>query len=737
MLNKIPLRIMFRNKSQFFGIIFLVFLASFFYSLFSILISNIDMNYKDFVDKYKQESFHFITLIPINVEEISNKFNLEIEERFSWDYEYDSKTLRIFSLSSKVNKPLISEGKLPSLGEIAIDPNFAQANNLKIGDSFQIQGKTFRISGFCFLPDYIYIIKNEQDFLPDSLHFGIGVLNYDDLVSHMPPSVFLHYYMARGDTDIDSLKQELASKYGLLRFQEKWDNFRIIVTEKKMESARPMSYVIAGIILFISSILLSIVLSRLIRSMHREIGTLYALGYNRKEIMSVYIKFPIIIWLTGSIPGILLGYLFSDPFIRFYVSFITVPVVHKIFSYSDFILALILPGAFIIPTGYFCIRNLLKKSVVEIIRGEEEKGFKKKYRFNFLDRFSFRRRLMLKQALLHPSREIILIFGLAFASFLILYGVSARSSLYRLPEKTYKEIFRYNYMYLFNNYKTKNNWGGERFNLLNFTIGNSRANVSIYGIEKNSELIYLTDKEGNRLYPDGLIISKSLADKFNLKLGDTVEFKDKITGNKYYLKVKEIADLYVGNSAYMDIDEFNNTFNQEKGTFIGLFSKDKLDIPKEELLTVMDKEYIIEVFKNNASTIDQMIRFLGIASFLVALCIVYVLSSLTITENRKPLALFKILGYYDKELSSIFLGFNDISFVIGFLLGIPLFNYFMNLLMKNVLKDLDFSLELKTSFQDIIIAFLILLVAFVISKYFGRKKIYSISPSIILKEQME
>lgn len=737
MLKKIPFRIILRNKSQFFGIIFLVFLASFFYSLFSILISNIDMNYRNFVDRYKQEDFHFITTMPIDVGDLSKRFNLEIEERFIWDYEYGDKTLRIFNISSSINKPLISEGNIPSLGEIAVDPNFAQSNNLKIGDEIDILGKRFRISGFCFLPDYIYIIKNEQDFLPDALHFGIGVLNLEDLKPYISLGSY-HYYMAKGNTDIDSLRKELALRYGLLRFQEKWDNFRIIVTEKKMESARPMSYVIASVMLIISSILLSIVLSRLIRSMHGEIGTLYALGYTHREIMNIYLRFPIIIWLLGSVPGILLGYLFADPFIKFYVSLITVPVVEKIFSYWNFALALILPGIFVMPTGYFSIRSLLGKSVVEIIRGEVEKGFKKRYKISFLDKLSFLRRLMIKQAILHPSREIILIFGIAFASFLILYGISARSSLYNLPEKTYRDILKYNYMYIFNSYQTENIYGdGERFNLTSVTIGESRANISVYGIEKDSRLINLTDMKGNRLELKGLIISRALADKFKLKVGDSIEFKDKVTGNIYNLKVENIADLYIGNSAYMNIDEFNNIFGQKDGTFIGLFSLDRLDIPKEKLLTVMDKNYIIKVFRDSASTIDQIIRFLSIASFLIALSITYVLSSLTITENRKPLAVFKILGYYDRELNFIFLGFNNISFIIGFLLGIPMFHYLMNLLMKNVMKDLDFSLELRSTPQDIIISFLILLFAFGLSKYFGRKRIYNISPSIILKEEME
>jgi len=117
--------------------------------------------------------------------------------------------------------------------------------------------------------------------------------------------------------------------------------------------------------------------------------------------------------------------------------------------------------------------------------------------------------------------------------------------------------------------------------------------------------------------------------------------------------------------------------------------------------------------------------------------IIYVLSSITIAENKKPIGIFKILGYYDGELSSIFLGFNNFSFLAGFLLGIPLYNLLSNYIMNIALRDVDFSMNMKADVRNVLITFSVLLLAFIFSRYLGRKRIYSISPSIILKEQAE
>jgi putative ABC transport system permease protein len=738
MLKRIPIRIIWRDKAHFLGIISLILLASFLYIIFGALVTNIDENYKIFVNKYNQEDFHFLTLFPIDINNYEKKYNLQIEEKFTWDYEYGNKLIRFFSIPEKVNKPLILEGTTPKQKEIAIDPNFAKANKLKIGDNIDILGKNFIISGYVSLPDFIYITKNETDLLPDPLHFGIGIMNFDDLKQFLS-SVPYRYYMVKGKpSNLDKFKEDINSRYTLLSLVEKPDNFRIIVTEKKMENAKPMSYVISGMVLVISSILLFIVLRRLINSMHAEIGTLYALGYEKKEIVNIYMRFPLYIWLFGAIPGGIIGYLYSKPFIDFYVSFISVPVVQKIFPLKDLLIGIFFPALFMFPSSYLAIRDLLKRNVVEIIRGETEKGFKKKFRMEFLNKLSFRRRIMLKQGLLHPSRELVLIVGVAFSCLILLYGITAKTALDNIVNHTFKNILKYNYMYIFNYYQNKNEYRkAERFNTLSFTILGTKAKVSLYGIERDSNMVVLRDNKGNKIDLKGFVISQALADKFNLKEGDILKVINNIDGKKYDLKIEKIADIYVGNSGYMNLNEFNKTFGLEENAFIGLYSTEKLDIPKENLVSYFSKEDIIRAFRDTAESVNQMFQFMYIMSFFLSFVIIYILSSLIVTENRKPLGIFKIMGYYNGELSSIFLGFSNISFLIGFLLGIPLYNAFIRYIVLVFLRDMDFSLKMYTSFKDIFLSFIILFLAFLISRYLGRRKINKISPNIILKEQAE
>lgn len=737
-LKKIPARIIRRNLSQFIGIIFLVFLATFSYITFSFLIRNIKSNYKEFVSKYNQERFHFFTQKPIDVLELEKKYGLTIQQHFVFDFERGKKTVRFFDIAKKINRPYFEAGGAPKRGEISLDYSFCSENGIKVGDYFDINGKKFRVASYVYLPNYVYIIRSDQDILPDHENFGIGVMNFEDMKFFNTQFPYFYYSAKGGPRNLRSLQAELGTEYGLLGFVEKEEDLRIVTTELKMKSAEPMTYSLTMILLGVSSFLLFLVLNRTINSMHYEIGTLYALGFSEKEIAKAMYRFPLLIWLIGSIPGFFAGYFSSKPFIEWYLTYFSIPMIKHFTSVSDLILSIILPGVFMLIATYIALSRLFRQSVVEIIRGESLKQFGKVVRFKFADRFSFKKRLMVKHALMHFSRELLVIFGIAFSTFLLLYVVVAQTAFQKLITKTYGEDYKYEYVYYFNRIRTDNPFvGAERFNTAPFVYGKEKVKIQIFGIEKNTKFINLRDLDGNKIKLEGFVITKSLADKLEVSVGDRIRLENKLDGKEYNLKITKIASIYAGNNGYLPLDDFNRIFGYPQGAHIGLFSVKKLKIPRDELATYLDKKYLIDVLKSYIEAMQQTIQVMALISFLFALSIIYVLASLTISENRKPIALFKIFGFKNREISSIFLGFNNFSFLIGFVLGIPAYSYFISYIYKQLIKQVDFAIEMRAGINEAFVSFLLLLFVYFISKWLSLRKIYKISAAEILKEQMD
>lgn len=509
------------------GIFIMMLLATMTYSLLSISMFNIENNYKLFTTKYVQEDAHFITLEPINEKKFEEKYGMKLEERKVAEIEMDEKTLRIFSPPKEINKCYAVAGKdYPDKREILLDTLFAQANNIKIGDEFIVGSRNFRVAGFISLPDYIYIIRYDQDLMNNPKKFGIGILNDSDLVHFEQLSY--HYYVVKNlYSNIDEIKEDL-KKYNLINFVEKNKNPRIVYTEMKVNGTKSIITPITLFITFISSFLLFIVLLRIINSMQVEIGTLYALGYKKMEIFKTFMIIPVIIWVSGSLVGLFLGYAISLPFIDLYKTYFNIPIISNVVPIREIIFSILLPGIFVIFSSIFAIFKLLKKEPVVLIRGDNNEKVFKFIDFPLLDRLNFINKIMIKYGLIRISRELVMITGIAFAAFLLIYGFTAEREIRGIVENTFNRAFNYNYMYIFNETLRGEKYReAEKFNVTYLT-DEKNSSVIIYGIESKSKMIKLTNLKGENADISGLVITKPLAIKLGVKTGDKVALKNNV-----------------------------------------------------------------------------------------------------------------------------------------------------------------------------------------------------------------
>jgi len=731
-INKIAYRIILRNKSQFIGIILLIIIASICYCAFSISLGEVERNFYKFIKNTNQEDAHIIVASSLDTDN-ANKYDITIEERLQYDYNYSDKTLRIFNIPSKINLPYIDKGKLPQKNEIIIDPLFAKANGYNIGDTINISNKSFTISGYFFLPDYIYIIKNEQDLLNDPKRFGIAMVNTADFKNIFPLSIHRYYMIKGSEENIKSFKQDISQKMFVLDFKKKDENPRILYVEMKMKSSKQIILPIAIFIILISSFLLFIITRRQLNILHAEIGTLYSLGYTKSELLKVYMRIPFIVWLWGSIIGTILGYILAIPMKSLFIEYFVVPLSIKSVAYKEIFISLFLPAFFILPSGYLVLNNMLSKSILSLIRGEG-KAIKRKFGLKFKN-LSFKNLVLFKNGFMHFSRELLLIFGIAFSTVLILYAFSAKSAVDNLTYETYQNIYKFNHMYVLNSpTDVKGNY--EKALIATLTVKGTKSTVQIYGLEKDSQMINLYDKKKNKIDVDGFVISKALAMKLNLKKGDTITLVDQAS-KEYTLKINNIAEMYIGSQAFIERSTLISMMNLRDDFYNTLFSKDKLNIPDEKIFFHQDKQYLINSFENSSNVIKTSFATMSIFAALLSLIIIYVLSSLTISENKKPISLLKLLGFKNNEVFYMLLGFNNISFMIGFILGIPLFSWLSYALIFSATKNTDFTINLGLNINLILTGFVIVLITFIVSKYLGRLKIDKISPQEIIKDQME
>lgn len=745
-INKKIKRTMLESKSQYLGSLVLIIFSCLLFTMFNLISINLTSLSSSFEKNYKQEDASFMVDKKLNnIEVLEAKFNMSIEETKSVDYLVaKDKTLRIFSENTKVDIPALIKGKPLTSGAILLDPSYAKANNLKSGDSLKIYNQSFTISGFMSLPNYIYPLKSESDILNDPNSFGIAVISKEDFNNiNKGNSV----YAIRFNGGKSKLADRISEFKNYLRnenvFILSWmnvsDNPRVTYFTAKLSGIDKMSSSMPIAILLLTCILTGIVMLRMLKRESIIVGTLYALGYKKSEIMKHYLLYPLIISLLGGILGTILGTLVLRPMMTYYVSYFNIPVGSLSFNIYYIIISILLPVLFLIVCSYFIVNKSLKNSPIELMKGGKENnkvGFiERKIK---LDKLKFNTKFIIREQLRSLPRSLFLLLGIIMATMLLLMGFVAKSSLDSLMKDSFSDTFKYNYHYVFNSIQNGKPEKGEAFSEIPFALkSDNKLTFTVYGVSPDSQYISFKDKSGNVLKSDKIIITRPLADKLNLKPNATMQIVNRLDSKEYSLKVDSIAETYVGQYIYLPLDMLNNMVKLPSGSYMGLWSKEKLDIPENKLLASVTVDDMRNAFDTMTKPLQAVIGGVAFMSFIIGLIVIYVVTSLTIEENKENISLMKVLGYRKKEVYSLILNSSTFIVIIGYLLGIPLLLASLSALFKSMTKEMSISFPVTIEYSYLLIGFVIIYLTYELSKFLSRKKIDRISMSEALKSRME
>lgn len=110
-----------------------------------------------------QQDFMFMPEVDSSTESIdklSDKYSFEYDTRSYKNVEDkvngEDYYFRFLNPETKINIPIVIDGYMPKdSNEIAINTNFAEANDYKVGDRLKVNNKNYSISAMVVIPDYI------------------------------------------------------------------------------------------------------------------------------------------------------------------------------------------------------------------------------------------------------------------------------------------------------------------------------------------------------------------------------------------------------------------------------------------------------------------------------------------------------------------------------------------------------------------------------------------------------
>ena len=133
---------------------------------------------EDMAEETNLEDGEFEVFVPLSEKDVNKLSDMgaDIEDQFYFDYvldDEDKSTVRIFRVRDKINRIHYVEGNEPAeKTEIVIEKRYAEEHGLKTGDSFEMAGVTYRISGIGVVSDYDGPQKALADTACNSKAFG-------------------------------------------------------------------------------------------------------------------------------------------------------------------------------------------------------------------------------------------------------------------------------------------------------------------------------------------------------------------------------------------------------------------------------------------------------------------------------------------------------------------------------------------------------------------------------------
>ncbi|GGD21755.1 ABC transporter permease [Pontibacillus salipaludis] len=756
-LRKSILRQFKEKKFQYFGVIILLLLSIMLYVSMSMGISTLDNRNDQFKEEYMQEDFHMILANEVSsdqLEEWEKNYNLSLEERLYGDIPYNGNgtTLRLFSNTNKINIPYASEGKLPEeADEIALSPVFAKAHHITVGDEIDVKGRTLKVTGLVYLPDYIYVLERESDLLSDPNTFGIGMTTEHTLQSIADKTVTQILGNEASEEERNAFKSAVTENYSLLKWMNQEENPRIQFVESEIESSETMITTLPLFILALSVFMVLMIMKRRLEMQRKEIGTMKALGYRNSELTKHYMMYATIIGLVGSILGVTAGAALSIPITDLYSNYFNLPSI----SYFDWdprvlVIGFFVPNIILLIMTYFVIKKPLQQSPLDLLRPKDTSKGKKSLleRLPIINKGSFISRFRIRLLARSKARAVYILLGVMFSSILLIFGATMYKGMDGIVDSTYKDIMTYNYAAHFKTLQQEETTKGESpFTVAEADIieinGEKAKEIEqqsmIYGIEPDTEHIQLQTEDGKLLHStlkNGVVLSEPFASALGLSKGDTITLENAYNNKTIEKEVTGIAKVYIGFSIYSERSEVNEFLGYPKGVYTAKWTEDKPD-NSEDVLFIENKQDIIENFESTSSLTRYSVFGIAGFAFLIGVIVLTLITNLIVEENSPSISLFKVMGYKDQEISRLMINVYTPIVLLGFLLSVPIGILSIEQLMNSIVEQTGFAMPVQLSWLMILISLMIILFTYYVSLFLSRRKLKNVSLQEALNKQQD
>ncbi len=671
-----------------------------------------------------------------------------------------------------INKTYLVDGDFPTNdNEITILPDYAKENDLKIGDTYKIGEKEYKIVGFTYAPDYIYPMIDISNPIFDESKNNIVFMSENDYkvvsgVNDNTYSLVFNYDHDRTFEMSDSDNEDPMMKL----FDEESDTIamsqntvirmaRISALQLEFGVTRKFADYFLYLLLGVSVFIITVITKKRIDDERLQIGVLKSLGYNRLSIACSYLVYPIIGSLIGGALGYLLGIITHYPITELYRSYYTIPLDNFNFDFSYLLTSLLLPTIFLSIISYLIAIFMLRKKPLQLLK--EGSNLKVNLLSKLVNKitkplpFDYR----FKYSLASRSLGKLLVVSLtSFCTGLLIVLTLIGMNLFNNMIDTSFEGMKYDYMVILN--QTNNQEKEENSDLIlsqsldlkeikgvdGNTLEVEDRTISLSGMDADLNYFEILneDKEDisdKLLDEDGIIISQTLKEVLEVDIGDILVFE--IDNQKVEYQVIDVCKEYMSLSGYVNRNGLSKKLGLEEFSYNQFATTDKKyqsmdNLSDEQLDNISRIVSITDLKENIANQMEQMNGSIYIViafASVMALIIIAVIANIVVEENKRTISLMKVMGYNNKKISRIVLNIYTPFVIIAYLLSIPCMISLLKWIISLLVGDMDMVIPVTFSPVMALIGLIGLVFAYYLAIAISRRVLNKVPLAVALKRE--
>jgi len=625
----------------------------------------------------------------------------------------------------RLNDLFLTDGRFPTPGqadEALLLQGYAAARGLGLGDTLiaTMNGKQrgFRIVGLAQSPEFLYTTA-PGELVPDDRRFAILWLPKSTLAAAFDMSgAFNEALIALGRGTryeaVEPALDALLAPYGGTGAYSVDDQISNRFVRQEIDGLIVSAAAVPPVFLAVAAFLLYIVISRMVQAEREQIGLLKAFGYSSAEISLHYLKFVLVIALTGSVLGALGGIAAGQSMAEFYQLYFKFPFLVFSLDPASFVIGFLASILAASAGSMVVLARVFSLTPAVAMRPPAPADYSRADRFlaTLRARLDQPARMVLRRLVRYPGRMAGAVLGIATGMALSVSTLTMMNGFDHTVDLTFSVIDRSDMSVAFvaplsdrTIYELGQIEGVFHVEPLRVVPAVLRHGLYTYrgaveGRVANPMLnrVIGADNRAVTIRKDGIVLGSALAQILSITPGDTltVEVRE---GRRpvLHLPVVAIAETLMGAPAFMEINVLNRALH-EPGRISGAY----MTIDSAQGSAIFDaikhmpavagaalkldaRDSLVELMNTGPGAVRYVMLLVAVV---ITFGIVYNAARIAFAERSRDLASLRVMGLTRAEVAFVLLGELAVVTLMALPLGIAMGYYLTFLLVKGFSTDI-------------------------------------------------